>query len=449
MDEFFADFQLIGAGGERFQEIVAAPRLFMGRVEKHDPAWWRAQEMICLGGGGDWSDEHRDGGAERLRGTSASKLTLESLYITDPVVVSMAEEVNHFDSHVGCPKSHLASIIKMAKIKMPGSDLLNYKTFLRIIEAIFVKMKKNLSPTKREPTFGDFVMRMMQNKSSYEDDEALTGLVKLVEEESTSGNPLIFSARHVFESLWRTAPGETMEEKLKAELMRGKTLLDMMLFLVDVLYWDQIHFHSYRREAGLNDFEGWFGIDVWDGSKVQRIKAAAVQTDNPQAHNALRSLGACLSIVKTNKGNVTILGNIKQAAQLKILRAMDEGVQNLIAMNRYMDLPIGERQSVVWSTLQARGNSPADDKWYLAGDDEEDSEYWLAGYNGTVNHQTDPTTVTRPKLRFNAEHAFDSKKVKVWKQKNGVPQNDWIQRIDLSSWLKPTSVESDLIKALK
>ena len=434
-DEILADAEMQWEGKGRIIGLEDAERLFPSKVEKRTPAWWREQRQVCLGNGGDFSDEHRNGAAERIRGTSACKIMAERLQITNPVILKMVEEVNYFDSHIGCPKTHLASIIKMVKLFQAGSDSPNYKRFIRFINAIRETMEKDLPPTKREKPLKDFAAHLMSRKSSYDNEAARQGLIELIEKESDATEPFVFSLRHLYESLWRTSPGDTLAQKVKE-------IGDEMLWLLSVLYWDQINFHTFLSIAQSKDFEGVFWVNVWDGQRTVKIKACFAQTDNPQAHNAMRSAGACLTIVKTSSGNVTVLGNIKQAQERKIITAMDIGIQNLVAMNRFLDMPPAEQTSAYWELLKSRGNSPKDDKWYLGDQD------WLAIYNGTQNHASSSTDISAKRLRANAQVAFDPKAVEEWKQVNGVPQS-WLKPVlNMESWLKPVSLESDLRRVL-
>lgn len=451
LDEVWADHHAITYGSDRLIGIKTSDRIFRARNEKHPPEWWAAQKKLCLGGGGDFTDEHRNGSAERFRGTSASMLMYQRIGVIDPIFQAMAEEVNWFDSHVGCPRSHLANLLKIAKANMPGGDRLWYDWSMRIFRALYRRMKDNLQPARSELPFGAYIERQITAQSSFDDASALGGVIKLVDQENDSVHPLIFSARHIYEALWRTRPGSAAE--------KSAGIVDDMRFLVSLLYKDQQNFHSYRAIASSEDFDGWFEINIDCGESDRGgrdfavAKAAMVQTDNPQAHNALRSLGAHLSIVKNSKGHVTILGNKKIAGEQRILRVMHEGIQNLIAFNRFCDLPPGARKSVTWEILSCFGNSPVDKHWYLAGESNPAlDDIWLAGYCGTIYHDEVPKTSLPlwrspkgcPSLQENAECAFSQASVEAWKVRHRVPVNAWFKPlVSLESWLKPVTLDLD------
>jgi hypothetical protein len=414
------------------------PRIYTSETERKDPAWWVAQEQLCLGGGGDFPDEHRNGAAERLRGTSTSMLMYEALGINDAVLKAMADEVNFYDSHVGCPRTHLASLIKMAFVNFPGQDDVLFLWAAKLIGSVYDMKTKGLQPPRNELPFADFASKLMNLKSSFEEAEAREGLLKLIGRESNSPSSLIFSVRTIYEALWRTSQGTTLRDKIR-------NIGDDVMRMIAILYKDQINYHAFRDQADSQDFEGWFWIPVNCGSgRIERMKAAFAETDNPQAHNALRSYGAMLSIVKNTKGNATILGNQKLAGERGIMRAMDEGMQNFIAMNRWCDLPLGAEKSVTWDILKCRGKSPVEKRWYLADQD------WLAGYNGTWYHKSEITGLPlrknekRVSLQENAEAAFDPNRVDAWKRNNHVPDNSWFRPLaSLDEMLQPKGLDLD------
>lgn len=409
-DEAKSLFDARKAGENQIIGIKTAPIIFSGNVDKMTPAEWAAKKQLCLGGGGDFTDEHESNSleSERLRGTSAARLMDEALEIKDPVLLATTDEINYFDSNVGCPRTHLASLLKMAKVNMPGSDAIHLKWTMRLMEAVYEKLKKDLRPARNEMLFVEFVEGMLKHKAALDDSEALAGLRKLVAKEGECSDPLIFSAQSMFEALWRTASGSSVAEKTSA-------IEDDVMHMVSLLYKDQVNLHGFVKIASSTEYaENWFRIPVRTPQGVVMVRAACAQSDNPQAHSALRRLGAMLSIVKTSKGNVTMLGNIKEAQKRNLMEYLDAGMSNLAAMNRYCDLPVADRKSARFELLKCRAKCPGDKYWYLA------SKNWLACYNGTQYHDSMPTRLLLKYIRQNAESAFDPKIVNQWKAKHSV-----------------------------
>jgi hypothetical protein len=371
----------------------------------------------------------------------------EGLGLNDSVLQRMTEEINHLDRHADCPRTHFATVLKMAKVYMPGADNITYKYSIRFINAVHANLEqKPRAPRNELPLFG-FAKRLIDSKSSFEDSTARESMLDMLDEESRTDRTLVFSLRSIYEALWRTNGATSFADKARA-------IDDEVLWLLNLIYKNQIDFHGFRATAKSQNFTGWYKIPVFTGSGTVWVDAAFAQTDNPQAHNALRSLGAVLSIIMTGKGNVTILGNHRIAGRLGILDVMDEGVCDLIAMNRYCDLPAGAEKSVTWPILRCRGNTPVDKHWYLGGSDDPKEDKWLSGYNGTWFHDVPITGIplaknaNRMSLQQNSEMAFDPREVARWKEICRVPDSSWFNPItNLDNWLKPAGL--DLNKAFR
>lgn len=434
LDEMFAYFLGCRFGKEIFVGMETARLNFSPPDILMTPDQWAASNRIYLGGGGDETDEHRSGQTERLAGWSASRLMARKLALNGQIERIVAE-VNRFDSRAGCPKSHLASLVKMIRANMPGAEQIGFRWGQRIIGSVHDMIAADLrKPARNEPAFDEFMGQLIESRGDdFNDESAAKGLKAIIDGESYSTEPLVFSLRSVFEALWRTAQGTAAE---KAAAVR-----EDMLFTLQVLYRDQMNFHAFRRLASSKDFEDWFCVDVWNGRQIVKVRAAAVSSDNPQAHNALRSLGAGLSIVRSGTGNVTVLGNVALAEKMGILEAMDAGIRNVAAMNRYCDMPPEAREVAVWEVMSCRGRCPYDGHWYLAEKD------WLSCYNGTQNHAVPPTRLALKSIRKNAEQAFHPESVKRWKRTAAVPSDEWFRSVadlDVSAWAKPISMEDQL-----
>ena len=416
LDEVMAYFLAYTFGDDVFLGIKTAKVQFTSEVKRQSLAQWIASKTLSLGAGGD-IDEHLSGEAARIEGKSACVLMAEQLTLQGNPIWDMVREVNRFDGTIGCPKSHLASLLKATKVSMGDNfDQAALRWSMKIMTAVYAKLAGNLGPSKNEKPFVQFATTVIK-KNSFSDPDAVAGLKRLIEVEGKHNNG-IFSLRHVYECLWRTADSDDARADVGEHI----------LFAIRILYQDQTKYHTFTRYLkSLNERarkDVWFTVDVRSGSDLTVVNAAIVRTDNPQAHTVLRSMGAVISIVMNDGGNVTIQGDKRYPKSEWLRQALDTGVTQLCAMNRYADMTPDARKRAVWPVLQSRGNCPGDAYWYLA------EEGWLAMFNGTHNHKTPPTKLALVQLRRNATNAFDPTHVEGWKDFMRVPEVNTRQGLD-------------------
>ena len=411
LDEAFALYMALKYGKHIFQGIETATRDYASHAKKPLEQIMADQEL-WIGCGGD-IDEHCNGKTSRLPNTSASRIMAKRINILhDPNIVSMVKEVTHFDNNIGCPKHHLGSLVKMFKMNRPGGERVAMRWCLRIIQAVHVRLSRNLFARSDEPSFCDFVRELL-TKTSFSDPQAEDGLRALLEKEILNTDPLIFGLQSIYASLWR---GSSIMDLSK----RYRDVTEDMQHILTLLYLDQVNFHSFRRVVKSSEFEGYFRLDVGgvNGSIVQ-VKAGATidQADNPQAHNAMRSDQCMITAIKGSRGNVSILGNLKEAEKRGLMPVLNEGLSSLVAMLRFLDLPIADRKTVNWEVLRCRGNCPGEPCWYLS-----DANH-LSLFNGTQNHDAPRTKLTLKEIRAVMLQAFVPEYVEQWKKDHRVPDN--------------------------
>ncbi len=411
LDEAFALYMALKYGKHIFQGIETATRDYASHAKKPLEQIMADQEL-WIGCGGD-IDEHCNGKTSRLPNTSASRIMAKRINILhDPNIVSMVKEVTYFDNNIGCPKHHLGSLIKMFKMNRPGGERVAMRWALRIIQAIHVRLTRYPLPDSHEIPLGDFMEGLLKH-ACFEDSDAATGLRKLLEKEFVNEDPLVFGLQSIYQSLWRSSTFTHIPE-------RRQDVMDEMEHILSLLYIDQVKFHSFRRIVKSPEFDGKFRLEVENSEgSITEVKAVATvdQADNPQAHNAMRSDQAMITVIKGSRGQVSILGNIKLAKERGLLASLDEGLNSLVAMLRFIDLPAADRKTVNWDVLRCRGNCPGDPHWYL-GD-----QNWLALFNGTQNHDAQPTRLTLKEIRAVMLQAFVPEYVEQWKKDHQVPDN--------------------------
>ncbi len=416
LDEAFAFLMALEDGQDVFRGIQTAKVSFVTGLQKKSSQQWALEKKLCIGGGGD-IDEHKNGKEARQKDMSATMLMAQALAITDPVTLAVVKEVNEFDSRIGCPKAHLASIIKMVQVNLQGSDRTAWNWSLKILRSVRHKLQGNLERQEGETPFMKFMTQLIDRQSAFDDPEAKKGLVRIMEDEDGKNAHLLLGLKHVYESLWRTTDSTEKCEEIGEDL----------LFALRILHKDQVNFHSFRREikalVGRARDDVWFRVVVGDKFHENVVPAAIVCSDNPQAHNALRTLGAVITMVMNSRGNVTVQGNQRYAGDQWFKDALDQGITELCAMNRFCDMVPENRKSSSWSVLQVRGDCPNDPHWHLA------DKGWLSLYNGTNNYAGVPVTkLSRSELRVNAMAAFDPPRLREWRKRMNVPKIDWALR---------------------
>lgn len=445
-DELFARFVALCGGRGAFPGIETARVEFSKKVVPKSPAQWAAEETLCIGGGGDILDEHRNGDIARLEGASASSLMMDLLGITDRALAAMAVEVTYFDNERRCPKAHLASLIKMIGNNLSAIDerklvLLTSKVYA----AVHARITGCLAKAPDELPFRHIVTQILRqritDKGLYADKDARRGLINTLRKANFANRAWLFGLRYVYESLWRSAyAAQPPEAHPTAQMKRRGEIERDLSFFLDILYRDQVNYHHCLREFGVVVMERdadkriaegkkprkfrilrdaiRFDIPIRKNGSIRTIAGAIVESDNPQAHNALRSCGAIISIVRNSAGNVSVQGNQDTAERDGIMEILDEGIRSLGAMCRHGDTPQELRNKIDWAKFCMRGKCPEEPYWYI------DAKGRLALYNSTDNHYAPPTKLSLMEIVAFAKQAFDPELVEQWKRDRRVPQRD-------------------------
>ncbi len=414
LDELFTLYEARQFGQKAFIGIGQASVCFSKEpIKRQTPAYWAAEETLCAGDGGDISDEHRDGREARLENESAASLMADYLHITDLIIRHMVAEVTYWDTNKKCPKTHLASILKMIRIKYGHDCGVFVQHTLNIIDAVRKYYTEQLEPGPYEDEFEafcfDYIDKRVEN-GTFLDGDAVDGLRREIKKKVKQ----MFGLSTIFLALWRTSK-QTKVPKIRMDVS------ETMGFILDVLYWDQVNYHSMIRDFDAlpqqDKIDARFIIPVWDGSRIRNIQAAFIRSKNPQAHNVLRStFESKVTIVMDFAGNVTVQADQKYAKDHGLLEAFSEGITNLCAMYRYCDTEPKVRKSIAWAILRERGNcyGRGGQLWHLAKAD------WISMYNGTFNHVAPPTGIHWQQLIEYAQDAFDPVSLERWQAKYGV-----------------------------
>ncbi len=442
LDEAFADFLSDEFGAKVFLGIRDAERFFPARISRRAKQEWILDKVLVLGGGG-YIDEHTSGKKARMEKTSASELLGREIGIKLSRIYGEAcDEVTHWDNNKGCPKMHLGSILKMLRVQNTASgeeyqDKLRnaLKWAKRAIKYVIVCQSKKLQVQPGEEPFLEFMSKVVDSDlESYPFAEAREGMMKKISKEENAEHCTFFGLKAIYEALWRTSKTEKLEDRFEG--IQGE-----ITFALRVLYKDQENFHNFLRRMEANPPHEFF-VEVPANGKWHTLRGAAVLSDNPAAHSALRYAGFDITIVMNESCNVTIMGNQDEVSRRGIMAQMQNGFQSLAAMCRYRDLPDGAKKSANWEVLSFLGQSGSDETdWYLP------SLAWLALYKGTYNHWSPGTRIKLADLQEMTAMAFDPKGVQSWKQRVGFPRQ-WFS-LSKKSWFKSVETESSLDELAK
>ena len=435
LDEVYAYCLAFWIGSEKLIGIENAEILFPKRITWKPLEQWVADKELSLGGYGDFCDEHRSGAMARLKDTCAARIMADHLLIGPSIYIDMLREVNFWDNHKGCPKTHLGSLLKMAHNHMGGSERLAFKWAQRMIEAVIKCRHGKLPQLANEDSFTTFMSRHTY-PDVYVDDEAREEMLDLIVAENDDERHLMLGLRSIYEALWRTCTEKTLTAKRVA-------VGENVDYALALLYRDQTAFHNYRRLLQSDppkDMKFFVTLKGTNGS-VSTIRGAAVQTDVPVAHSVLHSLGYQVSIVKTTAGNATIMCDQDELAARGLTEAMKKAMQSFVGMCRYRDLPKESQRSANWDILIGFGDYQGSGQWHMPPAE------WLAAYNGTGNHYAHPTILKLIEMKDLFRIAADPDGAIEWRNANRVPDLSAFMPVDEASSFEALSQVLELAQA--
>ena len=424
LDEAFAYFLAYHLGQKTLTGIQSAEVLFPKWVQRRTLEEWIKAEELCLGGYGDFCDEHRSGATARIQGTCAAGIMADYLELPPCIYRDALREVNFWDNNKGCPKAHLGSIFKMIHNNQAGFEAGALKWAMKVMLAVVSSRYRGLPRQENEEGFLGFMTERVDRPDVFTDEDARASLLKHLAAEDADERHLFFGLKSIFEALWRTSSEKTIAAK-------RREVSEDMRYVIQVLYNDQVNFHAYRRTLK-NDPPQDMAFTMalkGESGEVSIIRGAAVQTDVPVAHSVIQSLGYQVSIVKNTAGNVSIMCDQDELAERGLSKAMQDAMRPLAAMCRYRDMAPEGRRGANWDVLSScLGDCPADTGWYLPPLE------WLALYKGTANHFALPTSMKLADIKGLVKIAVNPDDVITWKQRNGV--------IDFSAFMPVTDASS-------
>ncbi len=379
--------------GQKILVGIEKALVVFGSVKHKSPEEWAKGTDLAIGEGGD-IDEHVSGTQAR-KARSSCLLMMRHVRVGFGIIRGMVSEVTRFDSGTGCPRWHVASILKIVvpNRSRQGAELA-WKWAYRVVCAVYLRRLKKLVADQYEPSFAGFMDDLVKN-SGFSDKEAVHG-VRSALNQAAKDNRSLFGLKYVFESLWRNAEGSVAEKRASVR--------EDMKFVLSLMYADQVNYFSALREIdGLSgkDYDAcWFKVTVRDGGNVALVKAAVMKSDNPRMATALRVRGAVIAAVLNSRGNAVILGDQHYARMGWLKAALDRGVTELTAWLRYADMDAHHRMNIPWVSLKDRGDCIWAD-WHLA------EEGWLSLYCGTHSHPDRFTKMETDVIRRYIAHSFD------------------------------------------
>ncbi len=382
-DELVAVWLLKKFGQQHFPGIEISKVVFARDIQCRGDDYYDQKQQLPVGSGGGRFDEHRENG--RLDNMSACRLVARHLDLEhDQDFKPLISRINHCDNNTGCHAFELSELVKVMGRRMSGGEHLLLTCFESVFDALIdTAIVRAAKPG--EKSLVDLLRVWMERSDRHE--KVRARMFQLAHESVRSDTITSLS---------------NMVIQLQRHGMSVPDVQEWVMTPFEQVYADQLEFWSV-----LDEVEKSVKTHTLHGE----VPISIVTHDNPLALKAMRyrkERTDGIIVIRQKKGNTQIFVG-------------DQDISSLVAMLRWMELPLEIKNDVPWRELQKAG------EFSIIGNTRMPIWYHDAKagalYNGSITHpDVSPTKMLDRAIIEAIQHAFDYNLILRWKNVRGIRQ---------------------------